>query len=79
MDDGVDPVECAAERVAVADVADDELDVLVEIVGALAGRVDLRVEAVERANLVAAREQPVREVRADEPRAACDQHLHGRA
>jgi hypothetical protein len=41
--------------------------------------VDLAVEVVEGANLVPVGEQPVGEVRADEPRPSGDQNAHGRA
>ena len=78
MDDSVDPVERPANGFAVADVADDELHVLVEIVGAVSALMHLRLEVVERPDIRSLREQPVGEVRADEPRAACDQDFHGR-
>jgi hypothetical protein len=41
-------------------------------------RVNLRVEVVERADLVGVGEEPVGEVRADEAGDACDQHAHDR-
>ena len=79
MDDRVDPVERAAEGVPVANVADDELDALVEIFRAHRARMHLRIEVVERADFRPLGEQPVREMGTDESRAACDQHLHRRA
>ena len=62
-----------------ANVADLELDVAGEVLGTLAVRVDLLVEIVESAHVVALGKQPVGEVRADEPGAAGDQNAHGRA
>src|SRR5438093_451418 len=44
----------------------------------LSGGMDLRVEVVERADLVPLGEQPVGEVRADEAGAAGDENAHGR-
>ena len=61
----------------VANVADDELDARVEIIGALAVGMDGRFEAVERANVVAACEQGVGGVRSDESGSAGDQGAHG--
>jgi hypothetical protein len=78
MDDGVDAVERPPKRLAVSDVADLELDVGREIVGARRVRVDLRRQIVERANAMAAREQLVGEVGADEARTARDENELGR-
>ena len=52
MNDGVDVLECPANGFAVADITNLELDLRVEIVGPLPGRVNLRIEVVERPNLV---------------------------
>ena len=71
--DGVDALERAPDGLVVADVADLELDRRVEVVRPLPVRVDLRIEVVERPNLVPLREQPVGQVRADEAGAAGDQ------
>ena len=62
MHDRVDSVERAADRFAVTDVADLQLDVCVEIVGPLPVRMNLSVEVVEGAHLVAVRKQPVGEM-----------------
>src|SRR5687767_10627361 len=78
--DGVDAFDRAADGVGVADVAVDQLDVLVEVPRPLAvaparacacatAAVDLRAQEVERADLVVVSEQFVGEVRADESRA----------
>ena len=80
MDDGVDPLERAANDVRVADVARDQLDVPVQIAGPLAVAVHLGDQAVQGAHRVARAEKLVGEVRADEPAAAGDEHAlgHGR-
>jgi hypothetical protein len=78
MHDRVDPCERPTDDVPVADVADDELDAVVEVVGTRA-LMNLRIEVVERAHVGALGEQAIGEMRPDEARAACDQHLHGRA
>jgi hypothetical protein len=74
MDDRVDPGERLPHRVGIAHVADPKLDVGSEISGPRAAAVHLRREIVERAYAVAAREQLVGEVRADEARAAGDEN-----
>jgi len=68
MDDGVDAVEPAPDRILVANVAGEELDAAREI--RRRPVVDLRMQRVERANAVAARKQLVGEMRADEAGAA---------
>ena len=73
MDDRIDAGESPADRVGVANVADLELHVRGEVAGPAAGAVNLRREIVERAHAVAAREQLVGEVRADEARPAGDE------
>ena len=73
MDDGVDAVERAPDRVGVADVSDLELDVGREVVRASRALVHLRRQVVECAHAISAREQLVGEVRADEARAARDE------
>ena len=76
MEDRVDSAQRLVDRGAIADVADDELDVLGEVLGPSPSiAVHLRLERVEHADAVAAREQLVGEVRADEPGAARDQHF----
>jgi hypothetical protein len=79
VDDRVGTVERAADRVPVANVADVELDVRSEVVGALAVDMHLAVEVVQGADVVPVGEQSVGEVRADEPRPSGDQNAHGRA
>jgi hypothetical protein len=74
MDDGSRAVECAPDCVRVADVADVELDVVGEIVGASPVRVDLRRQVVECADVIPVREQLIGEVRADEARTTRDQN-----
>ena len=74
MHDAIDALERAVGGVGVADVADDELDRGGQIRRRVA--VDLRLEAVEHDDLVAALEEGANEVRADEARAAGDQSLH---
>ena len=76
MDDGVDAVEGFAHGVAVADVAGNELDLGVEVVGPLPLRMHLRVEVVERAQGVSLGQQPIGQMGADEPCPACDQDVH---
>ena len=73
------PVEQRRQRVAIAHVADDEACVRVEV-GGWGGRgaVDLRGEGVEDRDLVAARQQGVDQVGADEPGPAGDQHPFAR-
>src|SRR5215211_495057 len=63
-----------ADRLEVADVAADELDVGVEIVRAVAVLVHLRRQAVERTHAPAAREELVRNMGADEAGTSGDQH-----
>ena len=74
--DRVDAVERAPDSVAVANISDLKLDVAREILGTLSVDVDLAIEVVEGPHLVAVGEQPVGEVRADEPRASGDQDAH---
>jgi hypothetical protein len=78
--DRVDAVERAAEDFGVAYVADDELDLVVQVLGPLRVAVYLLHEAVEGAYRVAGGEELVGQVRADEPGAAGDEHAlgHGR-
>src|SRR5262249_2809626 len=77
VNDRVDAIEGTPHGVAVAHVAGLQLDSLVEIVRPLARRVNLRIEVVQRAHVVAVGKEPVCEVRADEAGAAGDQNLHG--
>jgi hypothetical protein len=74
---GVDALERAPDGFVVTDVSNLELDGRVEVVRPLPVPVDLPVEVVERPHVVSLREQPVRQVRADEAGAAGDQDLHG--
>ncbi len=76
VDDALDAVERRGDGVVVAHVGDDQLDLRVEVCGALASRVHLRIERVEDAHTVPALEQAIREMGADEPGAAGDQELH---
>jgi hypothetical protein len=62
------------DGVTVTDVAFDPVDVGRQVVGP--AFVDLRIERVEDAYLVAGREQAIDEVRADEASATCDQYTH---
>ena len=48
-------------------------------IGTRLARMHLRVEAVERPHVHSLGQEPVREVRPDEARPACEPHLHGRA
>ena len=74
MDDAVDTVERPFDGGGVADVAADELDVVVEVVGtAVLVAVDLRIEIVEDPNAITVLEEPVGEMRADESRPSRDQ------
>jgi hypothetical protein len=78
VEDGVDVVEGGFEGLAVADVADEEFDVFVEVVGAggvLA--VDLRRQIVQSADVVAVGEEFIGEVGADEACAAGDEDSLG--
>jgi hypothetical protein len=53
VDDGIDSLKCAGDRVGIADVARNELDVIVEIVrSAPLFAVDLRLQIVEDADMV---------------------------
>jgi len=73
VDDGVDTVERAPDRLSIADVSDLELDVGREVVRASGAFVNLRRQVVECAHAIPAREQLVGEVRADEARATRDE------
>jgi hypothetical protein len=53
VDDGVDPVDRLGDGGRIADVAFDQLDLVVEVGGPLALRMDLRVEPIECTHLVA--------------------------
>jgi hypothetical protein len=74
MDDGVDAVERTPDRVGIADVSDLELHVRREVVGTRRSFVNLRRHVVEGAHAIAARQELVGEVRADEARAARDEN-----
>jgi hypothetical protein len=69
----VDAGQRAADRLGVADVADEQLGVLGEVVGALTGGVHLRVQDVEHPDAVPALEQLGGQVGADEAGATGDQ------
>ena len=73
MDDRVGAVERTAHGLGVADVADGELHLAAQVVRPRGTLVHLLGEVVERPHAIAAREQGVGEVRADEARAAGDQ------
>ena len=77
MHDVVDALERGRHGLVVADVADAQVDLGVEVGGPLARRVHLGVEVVERPHLVAARQQGVGQVRSDEAGATRDQDSHG--
>ena len=69
MEDRVDAVERALDRVGVADVAADQLHVGVEIVGAAPRfAVNLGIEIVEDPNFAAALQKRVGQMRPDETR-----------
>ena len=74
---GIDVVHRLAECCFVADVAHHEFDVPIEIVGRTVG-VDLGVERIKRAHVVACCEQAVGEVRTDKAGTSCDQNAHTR-
>jgi hypothetical protein len=78
MNHGVRAVESAPDCVRVTHVPDQELDVVGEIVGAIGARMDLRRQVVECAYAIAAREQLVGEMRADEARTTRDENELGR-
>src|SRR5947209_3183188 len=73
MDHRIDVEQRAAYSVLVADVADDQLDVVVQISGALTARVDLAREVVQGADVVAALQEVPGNVRADESCASCEE------
>ena len=66
-------MERAADCVGVTDVADDELDIGIEVCGPRRRAVHLLDEAVERTNAMPLRKELVGEVRADEAGTARDQ------
>ena len=72
VEDAVDAVECAVDGLAVAQVADEQLGLRVEVSRDAVG-VRERVEVVEHAHLLARRQQGVDEVGADEAGAAGDE------
>jgi hypothetical protein len=74
VDEAVYVLERAAHGFPVADVPDPELSFGIEIVGRL--RMDLRVEGVEHADLVAGRQQRVDDVRADEAGSSRYEYAH---
>ena len=74
----VDAVERASDRIRVAHVAAEQLDVGVKIRGPPGiGAVHLRRQIVERADAMSVPQQFVGEMRPDEAGAARDQDLHG--
>ncbi len=77
MDDRIDAVERATQRIDVAHVAHLQIDVGREIVGTRSSLVDLRRQIVERADAIPAREQLVGDMRADEARASGDEDRLG--
>ena len=76
VDDRIDTVHGAGDGVAVADIADLQLDLGVEIGRALAAGMHLRVEVVQRADGVALGQQRIAEMRPDEAGAAGDEDSH---
>src|SRR5207248_8841058 len=74
VEDDLDAARRRVHALVAPELALDELDVALDVreVVAAAGR-----EVVEDADVVAALEQAADEIRADEPGAAGDQHLHG--
>jgi hypothetical protein len=82
VEDGVDTLEGSANLVLVPHIADDEVDLVVQVIGRLAtGPVNLRVEIVEGANVVTLREEEISQMRCNETGAAGDQDffMHFRA
>ncbi len=75
VDDGVDGFHRLSECLFVPHVADDQLDVGIEIVGSTIG-VYLRGERIERPHLMTRSKQAIGEVRANKSGAACDEHTH---
>jgi hypothetical protein len=75
MHDGLDARERAANGNRISHVAADELDVGGEVLRPPQVAVHLRDQRVEYANAIAAREQGVGEVRADEARATRDENV----
>jgi hypothetical protein len=75
MEHGVDAVECARDRVGIADVAGDQLDIVIEVIGtALVVAVDLRIEVIKYADSVAALQEGVGQMRPDEARTSSNQN-----
>src|SRR4051812_48722820 len=73
---GAVPRRGGRSRRRITHVADHELDVAVEVVGpSRALAVDLGGKVVQRADPIAPRQQRVRQMRADEPRATRDQDM----
>ena len=76
MEDRVDAAQRSANRRWITDVADDELDLAVEVVGTAAGvAVHLGREVVEHPDPVAVGEELVCEMGADEAGAAGNQDV----
>ena len=75
VDDAVDPIERARDRIAVAHVGADQLHLGIEGGRPVGRSVDLLDQAVEHTDLMAAREQFVADEAADEARPAGDEYL----
>src|SRR5205085_1634748 len=75
MKDGVDAVERAFDGGDIANVAGDELDVVIEIVGtALIGAVNLWIEIVENPDAITTAEEGISQMRSDEARTSGNQN-----
>jgi hypothetical protein len=62
VDDSIDAVQRPVDRGAIPNIADEQLHVAVEVVRTRGSLVDLRHQAVQRANLAACSEQFIREM-----------------
>jgi hypothetical protein len=71
MDNFVDAVQCLEERRLIADVADDDLDILSKPVGPIDIAVNLLDQAVQDANAMVLVEERLRNVAANESGATC--------
>ena len=75
MEDGVNAAKGLCNCINVADVAGNQFDFGIEVVGSFASvAMDLRVEIVEDSYAMAASEECVRQMRADEAGTTCNEN-----